>query len=202
MGYWLIGLVLAALLAYALIEPFRIQASPHTVAVPDLPSAFENMTILHLSDIHGRTGVFSFRPFLRWLGEADMIVITGDLYSPTLPRRRLAERLNSLTAPLGVYYISGNHDYRRGRLNVTPWDPKERLVDNEVRVIRRGDDQLLIAGLPDFVKGQPDWGRVRAALEGETGPAVLLAHRPDAWLLPGVERAALLLAGQTRGWQV
>ncbi|NMP22284.1 metallophosphoesterase [Sulfobacillus harzensis] len=192
----------AALLAYALGEPYWIRAVEHTVEVPDLPDQFHGFSILHLSDIHGRVGVFSWRPFLRWLAEADMVAVTGDLYSPSLPRHRLAARMRQLSAPDGVFYISGNHDYRGGKLMVEPWDPGDQLIDNQVREIRRGDASLWIAGLPDFVKGRPDWSAVRRQLQERSGPAILLAHRPDAWLLEGVERVSLILAGHTHGGQV
>lgn len=202
MTYVIVGAIIVGLLLYALWEPYWIQASEHTVVVPGLPAAFEGFRILHLSDIHGRVGVFSWGPFLRWLAETDMVAVTGDLYSPTRGRRRLAARLSQLTAPDGVYYISGNHDYRNGNLSVEPWQPGESCIDNAVRAIDRQGAKLWIAGLPDFVKGKPDWDTVRRELEGNSGPAILLAHRPDAWQLPGIERVSLILSGHTHGGQV
>ncbi|MDA8206428.1 MAG: metallophosphoesterase [Thermaerobacter sp.] len=202
MVYGAIGGLVGLILAYALWEPYRIQTTEYTVAIDNLAPAFEGATILHLSDLHGRVGVFSFRPFLRWLAEADMVVVTGDLYSPTLPRARLARHLERLSAPLGVYYVSGNHDYRRGRLAVEPWDPGGRIIDNRVITIRRDGQTLFLAGLPDLVKGKPEWEAVRACIDAASGPVILLAHRPDAWLLPGVERAGLILAGHTHGGQI
>lgn len=196
-----IGLVVV-LGCYALIEPYWVQASEHMVEVPGLPEPFDGFTILHLSDIHGRVGFFSGRRFREWRRKADMVAITGDLYSPTLSRARLARRLDTLRAPAGVFYISGNHDYRHGRLSVEPWQPEERLLDNRVRAIERGGATLLVTGLPDFVKGLPDWDKVRRELLDKSAPVILLAHRPDAWLLPGVERVSLILAGHTHGGQV
>lgn len=202
MAYGIIGAVLALLLLYVLWEPYWIQATDQVVAIPDLPPAFDGFTILQLSDIHGRVGVFSWNTFLRWQSECDAMVITGDLYSPTLSRARLARHLDRLNAPYGVYYISGNHDYRRGTLAVQPWEPGPRLLDNRVAVLEKEGQTLVMAGLPDFIKGAPEWESVRSALQVQPGPAVLLAHRPDAWLLPGVERVSLILAGHTHGGQV
>lgn len=202
MVYGLVAAVLAALLGYALWEPYWIEATEHTVAIPDLPEVFDGFTILHLSDMHGRVGVFSWARFREWQRDADMIAVTGDLYSPSLSRARLAQHLESLTAKDGVFYISGNHDYRRGTLAVEPWNPGDRRIDNRIVAVRRGDEQILLAGLPDFVKGNPDWATVRDKLEQCRGIAILLVHRPDAWLLPGVERVSLILAGHTHGGQV
>lgn len=202
MWYWAISIALLLLLGYALIEPYRIKVTEYQVAIAGLGQALEGLTILQLSDLHGRVGVFYWPPFLRRLAVSDVVVITGDLYSPTLPRTRLARYLDQLHAALGVYYISGNHDYRGGELRVNPWEPGERRLDNRVVRLERDGQYLLLAGLPDFVMGQPRWDLVRSALEQSNAPAVLLAHRPDAWFLPGVERVGLILAGHTHGGQV
>ncbi|PSR21757.1 MAG: metallophosphoesterase [Sulfobacillus acidophilus] len=194
--------VLVALLGYALWEPYRLEAVEHTIRVRNLPPAFENVCILHLSDIHGRVGVFSWPPFLRWLADADLVAVTGDLYSPTRAREPLARALNKIQAPLGVYYVSGNHDYRHGVLAVEPWQPGDRLLDNRVVTIEKDGQQMLLAGLPDLVKGEPRWDEVKAELQRRGLPAILLAHRPDAGLLPDLDGVAVILAGHTHGGQV
>ncbi len=202
MVFAIIGGLLIAVGLYAFWEPYWIQATEHTVEIAGLPEPLNGLTILHLSDIHGRVGVFSWRRFQDWLKDADIVAITGDLYSPSLSRARLARHLETLHAPLGVFYISGNHDYRRGRLAVEPWDPGAQLLDNRVVPVERDGATLWMAGLPDFVKGRPDWPAVSRQLASLDGPAILLAHRPDAWMLPGVERVGLVLAGHTHGGQV
>lgn len=202
MWYGIVGAVLAGLLVYALIEPYRWKLTEYSVAIDNLPPSFEGFTILHLSDLHGRVGFFSWPPFLRALTGADLVAITGDLYSPSLPRQRLATKLATLEAPSGVFYVSGNHDYRAGRLAVEPYQPGDARLDNRVRRVFKQGESILLAGLPDFIKGRPDWDAVRRQLDQEGGPVVLLAHRPDAVLLDGVERVALILAGHTHGGQV
>lgn len=198
-----IGCLVVLLAVYSTaVEPRWLEATDVTVTVDDLPPSFEGFTILHLSDLHGRVEVFSWAPFVSWLKTTDMVAVTGDLYSLTLSRERLARALEGLRAPSGVYYVSGNHDYRQGELAVEPWIPGERRLDNQVVAIERGEDTLWVAGLPDLVKGRPDWIRLRKELEGKHGPVVFLAHRPDVWMLPGIERVALVLAGHTHGGQV
>ncbi|MCY0880274.1 MAG: metallophosphoesterase [Firmicutes bacterium] len=195
------GVFAAGFLVLAL-ESYHWSATEYRVEISNLPDAFHGFSILHLSDLHGRVGVFSWPPFQEWLAQADLVAITGDLYSPTRRRAPLARRLDALAAPEGVYYVSGNHDYRARRLMVSPWEPGGRLLDNRVVTLTRAGQRLLVAGLPDLVLGQPDWLGVRRALEASLDVAILLSHRPDAWLLPGVERVALILAGHTHGGQV
>lgn len=202
MWYGAIGLVLAGLLGYALWEPYRLKVTHHRIVIPDLAAEFEDFTILQLSDIHGRVGVFSWRPFLAWLVKADLVAVTGDLYSPTLSRTRLARHLDQLQAPSGVFVVSGNHDYRQGTLYIEPWAVGDKCLDNRVIAIERNGKKLLIAGIPDLVKGSPQWAEVLHTLKTTSDPAILLSHRPDAWLLDGIERVSLILSGHTHGGQV
>lgn len=98
------------------IEPAWLQITRHSFAIKDLPSAFHNFTILHLSDIH-----FSQKPSSA-LGRAarlvetlkpDCIILTGDFlcYSQLPNSKELAEFLSSFKAPFGSYAVLGNHDY-------------------------------------------------------------------------------------------
>jgi hypothetical protein len=74
------------------------------------------------------------------------------------------------------------------------------LVNEAVRVQAGGAD-FWIAGVDDLTEGQPD---LAAALAGvpEGSLLLLLAHNPDVWLDPLVERADLVLSGHTHGGQV
>ncbi len=67
--------------------------------------------------------------------------------------------------------------------------------------VQAGGLDLWVAGVDDLWEGQPDAG---AALTGVPEGALLLmlAHNPDAWLEPCVERADLVLSGHVHGGQV
>ncbi len=61
--------------------------------------------------------------------------------------------------------------------------------------------ELWIAGVDDYTEGQPDLAE--ALREVPSGaPLILLAHNPDAWLDPQVQRATLVLSGHVHGGQV
>lgn len=199
---WGIGAAALVLggVGWGLFEPEWIRPVTYRVPLPGLPSAFEGFTILHLSDLHGRVGVFASSAFRAWSAVADLVVVTGDLYHPGWPRARLAGQLGRITGQNPVYFVSGNHDYAKGRLHVEPWHPGESLLDNRVVAIRRGEAVLWLAGVPDLIKGKPDLpGVVRAMGEG---PAILLSHRPDGARLAEAPRFGLTLAGHTHGGQV
>jgi predicted MPP superfamily phosphohydrolase len=187
--------------AYALaVEPFWIRGVTYVVDRPQWPSGLNGLTIVHLSDLHGRTTAFH-RPWVQeWLAAADLIAVTGDLFSPTIPRRWIAETLAALPSDR-TRWVSGNHDWRRGRLRVAPWDNAETLLlDNRWEERRYGADRYLVAGVPDLREGRPRWERF-SDLPPDV-PAVLLSHRPDAVLHPAARRFDLVLAGHTHGGQV
>jgi hypothetical protein len=172
----------------------------YEVEVPGLDPVFDGFTILHLSDLHGRVEIFGHAAFREWLAESDVVAVTGDLYHPGLARRRIARALDELRKTHRVVLVSGNHDYRQGRLRMEPLDVKGWLIDNRALPIRRGGRSLWLAGVPDLVCGRPDWARINHEV-GE-GPAILLSHRPDAALLSQAQRFQLILSGHTHGGQV
>jgi hypothetical protein len=191
----------AGIIFYSVIvEPQWIQLSRYDIAIPNLPKSFEGFSILHLSDFHGRVGAFSY--LQRNKISADVIVITGDLFSwITLPRKRMAWALDTLQAPNGVFYVSGNHDYHHGKLNIEPWDVDGRLLDNRAISVNRAGDAIWFAGIPDLVKGKPSLASVANQIP-DGAIAILLSHRPDAVLLPQSSRFNLILSGHTHGGQV
>ncbi len=195
----LVGLLLLGL--YGLVvEPHWVSFREVHLTIPELGTDFDGFSILHLSDLHGRVGGFS-RPRVREaLRTSDLIALTGDLYAPSLDRRRLAGILNTWDRGK-LYYVSGNHDYRHGHLDTTPWDPADALLDNRAVCLKRQDSELWIAGIPDLVKGVPKIDQVLNTLPSGAR-AILLSHRPDGWLLPGTEAFQLVLSGHTHGGQV
>lgn len=181
-------------------EPYWLRLVTYEIRPHHWPAALDGLTVVQLSDLHGRRTAFRHPAVQQWLAEADLIAVTGDLYSGSLPREWLAPYLADLPADR-TRYVSGNHDYRDGRLHVAPWRPaSEVLLDNRWEVWRYHGTPFVVAGVPDLVKGRPDWA---AVCGGPKGPAILLSHRPDAVLRPDVaERFHLVLSGHTHGGQV
>lgn len=192
-------LAAAAVAAYGfLVEPFWIRLVEYRVWHPEWPADLAGFTIVHLSDLHGRVQAFRRSDVQRWLANADLIAVTGDLFSPTRPRARLVRCLERLPAER-TRFVSGNHDYRRRVLDIAPWDPPPAVrLDNRWEAYTSPQGRrVCLAGIADLGRGRPVWPAVPAS-----GPAVLLSHRPDAILEPGAAACQLVLAGHTHGGQV
>lgn len=196
------------LAALPLNEALSLSIDRKKLAIPRLPAELEGLTIVHLSDLH-MTGDMSQKFFdymVRQVNDLrpDVIAITGDIIEEPDCYPWIHESLAKLCAPLGVYFVLGNHDV---------------LID-----YRRTLDELRHAGMI-HVGARPiraDWNGAAVTLLGNEAPwlprpksgdlpprraafeelRLVLAHTPDriAW---GLEVGAdLVLAGHTHGGQI
>lgn len=204
-GLSVYGLVLARRKAKIFTEQVPIKA---------LPPQFEGLRIVQISDLH--VGPTIKKDWVRRVVEQvmdlnpDLIAFTGDLVDGSVDY--LSDDVSplvDLVAPLGKFFVTGNHEYYSG---VDHWLPViEGLgfvcLMNEHQVIERDGAQLTIAGVTDLTAYQivPDQAsNPEAALAGAPAetPKILLAHQPgsifDAQRL-GVD---LQLSGHTHGGQI
>ena len=164
------GLAGVALLLAAMCVAGAIRVPPIrdvTVAVHDLPPAFDGYRLVQLTDLH----ISRLFP-QRWTravvdrtnaAGADLIVVTGDFIDGSVDMRRAdVAPLAGLRAPDGVYAIPGNHeyffDYRGWMRHLAGLG--FRLLPNAHRVLTRGNDAILLAGVTDL----------SAPAHGEAGP--------------------------------
>ena len=185
------------------------------VEVPGLAPEFHGLRIAQLSDLH--IGPHTSRRFLRRIVEAtgklsaDLIAVTGDLVDDRSEDvASYAKALGSLSAPLGVYMIPGNHDVYAG------WDEVERalrdaqlgtILVNEACVLRRGGAAIAVVGTGDPAGGKrgasrsaPDVERALSRVpEGAT--VIAFAHNPALWPSLAARGVSLTLSGHTHWGQ-
>lgn len=200
----------SSLFLVGLVQARRPAVKRVRVAIGGLPQALEGFRIAQLSDIHVSPTIKA--RFVETLVRrtnalgADAIVITGDLVDGRLDDLRdQVQPLAALSAPDGVFYVTGNHEYY---WRADEWTVElERLglvfLKNDHRLIRRGSSLLAMAGVTDPAgRGahKPDPDR---ALRNAPPDAVkvLLAHRPQA--VDDAQRLGvhLQLSGHTHGGQ-
>ncbi len=83
--------------------------------IENLPEQWKGRTIVQASDIHlgaiNRSGFAQKVVNLINSAKPDVVVITGDLFDGAgEDLSHLVEPLNQIQAPLGVYFITGNHE--------------------------------------------------------------------------------------------
>ncbi|MFM2117600.1 MAG: hypothetical protein RL316_790 [Bacteroidota bacterium] len=223
----LAGTGLFGALTYGMNNKYRYQLRSKRLNFPNLPPSFNGLKIVHLSDIHA--GSFSDKEAvekgIRLIMEQrpDLILFTGDLVNNLASEMDdYWELFSQLNAPLGVYSITGNHDYA----DYVPWDSIEakrsnfqqliqvhkkmgwRLLMNEHVVLERDQDQIAIVGIENWsAKSRfPKYGDLDKAFSGaEQIPfSILLSHDPSHWraqVLANYPTISLTLSGHTHGMQ-
>mgnify|MGYP002620416618 CR=1 FL=1 len=185
-----------------------------TVPIADLPQELDGLVIVQLSDIH--VGDTIGRSFVRRIVDrvatldADLIVITGDLVDGRVRELRDdVAPIAELIAPLGVYFITGNHEYYSG---AEAWVDHLRslgirvLVDQHEVLEHRGA-RLVLAGIADhdaprFVPGHLSDPAVALAGAPADVPRILLAHQPRDYAIAQGLGVDLQLSGHTHGGQI
>lgn len=192
------------------LRPARL--SHQRIQVPGLHAGLEGLRIVQISDLHvshlvGEAQVRHLVGQVQAL-KPDLIAITGDLVDG--PRRHLAHAvapLAGLKAPLGVHYVTGNHEYFWG---VDGWLEEFaglgfEMLTNAHRVLERDGARLLVLGVNDPTAGRmgaagPDLAQARLG-SPSSDFTLFLAHQPSAYSLAEAAGADLFLAGHTHGGQ-
>ncbi len=218
---WLLviaGVIFVVYVRY--VEPARLEVTENRVPLGDLPTALQDLRIVHLSDFHCHNDeaiAWSSREAVRLAmhQDPDMIVISGDMFETCEVAAKCAGQLEGLEAPLGVWAVPGNHDRARSDpfagLEAPPEDVETlrevlhdigiTLLANENRVIDVNGARVAIAGADEFAFGRDDVGM---ALRGTAGAdlVILIFHTPDLLDDAAADSADLVLCGHTHGGQI
>lgn len=206
-----VGLSAVLLSAFGVSQAIRVPAPKQVeVVIKNLPQEFDGFRLVQLTDLH-LSRLFQ-APWTEAVVRdtnalnADVILITGDLIDGTLEARRDdIEPLKNLRAAQGVYVSPGNHEYYYG---FAGWMSRfeelgMKTLANSHAVIRRGDAELVVAGLTDvaaITRGLPG-PDVAAAIAGAPAgaPIIVLDHQPKEAAIAARAGAALQLSGHTHG---
>jgi uncharacterized protein len=185
------------------------------VALTNLPTAFDGLRIVQLSDIH----VGDFMPLdeiHRAVAMANglephLAVITGDfLTSRGDPLPECIHELSRLRTPLGTWGCNGNHEIYAGAED----EAEALFTANGMRLLRSSAAQIEWNGSALNLIGidyqhnihMPD--RAMPSLNGAEPlvrrdmPNILLSHNPNTFASAAAKGVELSLAGHTHGGQV
>jgi uncharacterized protein len=183
---------------------WQMHLDEYEVALPGLPPSLEGLSICHLSDLH-----FSERIDRAYFDEVvrlanamrpDLIVLTGDVCDRQRYIEWIPATLGALDAPLGKFYILGNHDLRTRALG------ELRAAMGEACFTDVGGRHEMLQGAPVVVAGNElPW--IRASLPPlddvpNDAFKILLAHTPDQLKWARANAFDLMFAGHTHGGQV
>ena len=211
MPIWLFRLLLLLATGWLTIKSFynayTIKIKKYVVSIKNLPKAWENKRIVHISDIHLGPILREdfFRKVIKKVKEInpDAVFITGDLFDGAESDFSWVNSpINDLKAPLGLYYSLGNHDFILGAERVIDLLKGEHITVLSNRMVER--EGLQIIGL-DFT---PDRNfDLKRAILAHTGysavkPSILLFHEPRDTVKSEGVGIDLQLSGHTHGGQM
>ncbi len=111
-----VAITAALAAAYMVFEAQWVRCRQVDLLVPGLPEPWSGLTVLHLSDVHAGaflTNERSLAKVIRWAEplQPHLVFLTGDVLGD--PRRSEAclELLGRLHPPLGMFAVTGNHEY-------------------------------------------------------------------------------------------
>lgn len=197
-----------------------------TVKLPNLPKSFDGIKIGQLSDIHSgsfwnKTAVIGGVEMML-KEKPDIMFFTGDLVNNEASEvKDYLNIFNKITAPLGVFSVTGNHDYGDYRSWPSAVEKRENfsnlvaahkemgydILMNENRMIEQGGDKIAIIGIENWGAGRfTKYGKLDQAYTGTEDAAVklLLSHDPSHWdaqVRPGYKDIDMAFAGHTHGFQ-
>ncbi|WP_232851396.1 metallophosphoesterase [Nocardia acididurans] len=206
--------VSAVLVAYGIFEARRIpRVRELEVPIRGLGAALDGLRMVVITDTH-----YAALDRLRWSERVvdvvnalnpDIACHAGDLADGSVAKRHAqVDPLGKVEAPLGRFYITGNHEYfgdAQGwvdHMASLGWQP----MLNRHETVTRGGDKLIMAGINDPTgTSLPGHGPdLKAALTGADpgAPVVLLAHQPRQVADASAAGVALQISGHTHGGQI
>jgi predicted MPP superfamily phosphohydrolase len=197
------------------------------VVLPKLPSAFNGLKIIQISDIHSGSFV-STKPMeeavkLINAQNPDVIFFTGDLVNDrSTEMEPFMNVLNQLKAPMGVFSTLGNHDYG----DYVTWETEAakrqnledlktihaqlgwKLLMNEHVTLKKEDAEIALIGIENWGDKLrfPKYGDMKKAYFGaEKYPVkLLLSHDPSHWsnqVRQEYKDVDITFSGHTHGFQ-
>jgi predicted MPP superfamily phosphohydrolase len=184
---------------------FRVEFVDKTLALAQLPEAWNGLTILHLSDLHfcgtpDRSFYHVVMERCLQAGVPDLIALTGDVVDSDWHHRWIVPVLGRLRCNIAAFAILGNHESWRDVTVI-----RRRLRRIGMHVLGNGFEVLDVRGVPMAVIGHegpwflppPDLSRCPA-----DAFRFCLSHTPDNIAWARREHIDLVLAGHVHGGQI
>lgn len=222
------GLLPFLVIVYAVLKAvYRFKVHRDDVRIKNLPGAFDNLKIVHISDLHLGSFNYRYKILDRAVGiinelNPDLILFTGDLVNNFAWELKGWDKvLGKLESKYGKYAVMGNHDYGDYSSWKRPKDKKDNLTSiqyfykkigfklmlNESEILTDNDEKLAIIGVENW--GKPpfkQYGKLSKALKNvpEDITKILLSHDPTHWSSEVLDQTDidLTLAGHTHGMQM
>ncbi|MDD4028571.1 MAG: metallophosphoesterase [Caldisericia bacterium] len=180
----------------------------------NIPTAFNEFTILHISDLHDASFGHQQEMILKQIDSVDpsIVVFTGDLierrYDVNTQGLILMEHLADRYP---VYFVTGNHEEALPhdvyiQLMEDLEDAKITILDNAGVLLTKNKNHILLMGVRDaLATDAANYASILKQIRQEHGRelfSLLLAHRPEFFNQYKNADVDVIFAGHTHGGQI
>jgi len=200
------GLLLAAIAIVQGMRPPVIRN--YEVKIAGFPASLNGTVIIAMSDLHIGSLLGE-----HWLEnritqvqaeQPDIILLLGDIFEGHgQPLDAMLPSLRRLSAPLGVWFVNGNHENHGHKVSPLLEDAGFRVLRNRWAEVRPG---LILAGVDDLTairrSGKESDIVSETLADRPQGSTILLTHTPWQYEKAAQAGVALMLSGHTHGGQI
>jgi len=197
------------LMLYGAVEAHRIPIESVTIRSSRIPSTTARIRIVQISDVHLGPMLYPGRvePMIQAIEQVrpDILVCSGDLIDGSmLHPTTIASEFRKISAPMGKYAVTGNHEYYFGIERASDFIKKTgfTLLSNQSVSVGK---HLVVSGVDDPAGNRIEKGKLTEAQLADALPKdkfkLLLKHRPV--IDPNTKgRFNLQLSGHTHKGQI
>ncbi|MGI6659689.1 MAG: metallophosphoesterase [Dethiobacteraceae bacterium] len=203
---------------FFILQNNALVISKYTYTSPKLPAAFDNYTIVQISDLHNKDFRGKLVAEIKQL-KPDMIVITGDLIDRRKTKIETAVAfIREVVKIAPTYYVSGNHEQLSDDYDVLLSKLQAlqvHMMEDAYEPLEKNGAKIGIIGLADPANQEREesylWvdssGYVKAKLQElcaglETDFNILLSHRPELFSVYREMQLDLVFSGHAHGGQI
>lgn len=213
---WATALLPFGSIAYGAVSTtydFRIMKED--IFIKNLPSAFEGVKIVQISDIHAGSYITN-EPMKEVVDiinkiKPDLVFLTGDFVNFSDEEYDLiSNNVSQIRSSLGNFGCLGNHDHFMPEKSTRKLTQKieasnVKMLNNQNTVLTINGQKLQIAGIDNTGYGQHfgDFNKANKNIDPDS-PVIWLVHDPTNWdpQMRNKFRCDLVLSGHTHGGQI
>ena len=203
--YFLLIIGLLAIYAHY-VEPYNLIIKEYKIENKNIPTSFDGIKIVHISDIHyGSTVDIEYlNKIVTMINKQnpDIVFLTGDLLDKRVKLTNkeidnIKDVLSKINSTLGNYAVIGNHDIKNKKEFNKIIDTSFYLLNNEEKLLYyKENTPISIVGLNnyksnyDILKNEIEYFRI------------VLTHEPDVFNKIKKYQYNILLAGHSHNGQI
>ena len=203
-------LLIVSIVIFLYVNNHWIVVSEHVYESERVPSSFDGMRIVQVSDLHDAVFGSKQKKLVQKVKDAnpDVIFITGDLVDSN--RYNLEQSLQAVRQFVklaDVYYVLGNHEVATNKVNEI-YEALSSLgvhvMANTSTVLERNGERLSIIGIEDPLMGMETNEMLAMATKHipQDRLTLLLAHRPELFDVYVNQKIDVVFSGHAHGGQI